>query len=38
MLFEIPGLDVATEEDILFDLPTPVESEFVLRVDGHFPN
>jgi hypothetical protein len=38
LLFEIPGLDVATEEDILFDVHTPVESELVLRVDGHCPD
>jgi hypothetical protein len=38
LLFEIPGLDMATEDDILSDVRTPVESELVLRVDGHFPD
>lgn len=37
MLFEIPGLELATEEDILFDVRTPVESKLVLRADGHCP-
>jgi hypothetical protein len=38
LLFETPGLDSATEKDVLFDVKTPVASELALRVDGRCPD